>query len=72
MRYRSRPHSARADENTNFDADRHPGRIHDLTVFDREPTWQPLGILDAKGEMIERYAGMEPVGFLWNILGRDD
>ncbi|MFL5063498.1 MAG: hypothetical protein ACJ8ED_02485 [Xanthobacteraceae bacterium] len=72
-RYRSRPITERADQpDANTTDDRHPGRVHDLTVFDRGKVWQPLGILDANGEMIDRYVGLSPVGFLWDRFKQDD
>lgn len=61
MRQRSRPRSERGAW---WDGDRHPGRVHDLTVYDSGPIWRSSGILDADGQMIEHYAGPEPIGFL--------
>lgn len=40
-----------------------PGRT-DITVFDPGDVWQPTGLLDAEGEPVERYVGLEPIGFL--------
>jgi hypothetical protein len=71
MLLRSRPITERASEPDFFADDRHPGRVHDLTVFDPGAVWRPSGILDANGDMIERYVGLNRVGFLWDRFGED-
>lgn len=67
MRYRSRAQVERGA----CDEDRHPGRVHDLTVYDPGDVWRPTGLLDAKGEVIERYGGLEPIGFLHDAKRRE-
>jgi hypothetical protein len=71
MLLRSRPRTDRASEPDTYADDRHPGRTHDVTVFDPGPVWRPSGILDASGDMIERYAGLNRVGFLWDQFDED-
>ena len=64
MRYRSRAMVERADCETDnlWLARNRP--LPDVSVYDLKETWADTGILDADGEMIERFIGMEPLGFL--------
>lgn len=40
----------------------------DITVFESEAAWEPIGILAPDGQPIEcLVGGMEPIGFLWQF-----
>lgn len=62
-RFRSQPTRERSDLDS---GDRHPGRVHSIDVHDPGPVWRPIGLLDAEGKPIERYCGLNPIGFLWD------
>jgi hypothetical protein len=60
QRYRSR---LTAERPASADWLGRPGRT-DITVHDPGDVWQPTGLLDAEGEPVERFVGLEPIGFL--------
>ena len=67
---RSRREAPRADL---WDEDRHPGRVHDVTVFEAGEVWRWSGLLGPDGGRIEYYVGPEPIGFLYDApRGRFD
>jgi hypothetical protein len=45
----------------------------DITVFETEAEWQPIGILGPDGNPIEALVGgMEPIGFLHEYFEQED
>jgi hypothetical protein len=64
MRFRSRSQVERADCETDdlWLARNRP--LPDLSVYDPGDRWAETGLLNADGDPIEKFIGMEPLGFL--------
>jgi hypothetical protein len=63
-RYRRRPAGADLAPPRNDHAE--PLGPTTITVYEGGADYQATGVLNASGAMIERYVGLEPIGFLWD------